>query len=60
MPLIVLGAVVGVVLFLILVVTVAAWWVAAISGLGVILLVSLVGAFAEWSKENRQTGAYSS
>jgi hypothetical protein len=58
MPLLALGIVAGVVLFVLLVVTVAAWWVAAISGLGVILLVSFFGAFTEWSRENKQSGAY--
>jgi hypothetical protein len=58
MPLVLLGVVVGVVLFVLLVVTVAAWWVAAIAGLGVILLVSFFGAFTEWSRENKQSGVY--
>ncbi|HWF73505.1 MAG TPA: hypothetical protein VG186_09185 [Solirubrobacteraceae bacterium] len=40
---------------MILTVTVAAWWVAAISGLGVILVTSLVGAFTQWRQEG---GAY--
>jgi hypothetical protein len=55
MPLVMLGVVVGVVLFVLLTVTVAAWWVAAISGLGVVLVCSLVGAFSAWKSEG---GAY--
>jgi len=51
MPVALLGLVVGIVLFVILGVTVASWWVAAISGLGALLIISLVGAFGQWKSE---------
>ncbi|HWF25515.1 MAG TPA: hypothetical protein VG275_08715 [Solirubrobacteraceae bacterium] len=54
-----LSVVVGVVLFVILVTTVAVWWVAAISGLGVILVASLFETAVLVSRENREKGATS-
>ena len=52
-----IGIVVGIVVFAILVVTVAAWWVAAIIGLGVILVLSMLDGFAQWSR--LKDGVYS-
>jgi hypothetical protein len=54
-----LSIVVGVVLFVILVTTVAVWWVAAISGLGVVLLASLFETAVLVTRENNEKGAYS-
>jgi hypothetical protein len=59
MPVTLLSVVVGVVLFVILVTTVAVWWVAAISGLGVILVASLFETAVLVSRENREKGATS-
>ncbi len=47
----------GVVLFVILVVAVAAWWVAAISGFGLILVASLVDLAIQSSRANAGNGS---
>jgi hypothetical protein len=51
----------GVVLFVILVVAVAAWWVAAISGLGLICLASLIDLAIQSNRagEGKASSAYS-
>ena len=59
MPVTLLSVVVGAVLFVILVVTVSPWWVAAIAGLGVVLAASLFETAALVSRQNREKGAYS-
>jgi hypothetical protein len=56
-----LSVVLGVVLFVILAVSVAAWWVAAIAGLGVVLLASLIDLGIQSNREGagKGSGAYS-
>jgi hypothetical protein len=55
----VLGLVIGIVVFVILVVSVAAWWVAAIIGLGVLLVCTLADGLIQWGRVNpNKSGAY--
>jgi hypothetical protein len=56
-----LGVVLGVVLFVILAVSVAAWWVAAVVGLGVIGVLSLIDLAIQWNRVSSRngSGAYS-
>jgi hypothetical protein len=56
MPVTLLSVVVGAVLFVILVTTVAVWWVAAVAGLGVVLVASLFETAVLVSRENRERG----
>ncbi|MEA2199318.1 MAG: hypothetical protein QOJ25_3369 [Solirubrobacteraceae bacterium] len=51
-----LSVVVGAVLFVILTVTVAAWWVAAVAGLGVILLASLFETVVLVNRDSKARG----
>jgi hypothetical protein len=48
-----LGIVLGVIVFVILGVTVAEWWVAAITGLGVILVASMVDGLIQMNRITR-------
>jgi uncharacterized membrane protein len=54
-----LSIVVGIVVIVILVVSVAAWWVAAIAGLGVICLASLIDLALQSNRANAGSGEYS-
>jgi hypothetical protein len=51
-----LSVVVGAVLFVILVTTVAVWWVAAVAGLGVVLVASLFETAVLVTRENQERG----
>jgi hypothetical protein len=50
-----LGIVVGLVLFVVLGVAATAWWVAALIGLGVVLVLSLIDAARLITSATRQT-----
>lgn len=54
-----LGVVLGVVVFVILGVSVAAWWVAAVVGLGVLLILTLLDGLSQYNRERSGSGAVS-
>jgi hypothetical protein len=54
-----LGIVLGVVVFVVLTVSVAAWWVAAVIGLGLIVVLSMIDGLSHYNRERSGRGAYS-